>query len=197
MDVTGFWNIVRGEGEAIFSPRFPGRPGFTFVEVMIALGLFLFLLALGLRAWQTFRGRTAENLSKHLLLQMEARRALLQLYKEVQEGVEVVSPLPGSTLPYMAYKDGLNNLRMIYLDKDPDKTRDEGKPIYRLMSVRREISTSAAEPPRCMMEHVSRLTFTTYHPGGVVISATLRGGKGEFSFVNFIRLQNFLCEDNP
>ncbi len=191
------------DGKSPERPKIPRsrselRPrGFTITEIVISVGILLFLISLGLRSWQLFRGKTSENLSKRLLLQMEARRALLQLYRLVQEGVEVVSPLPGATLPYLVFKDGLNDIRMLFLEQDDQGSKEEGTQVFRLMVIRRDIGKNLTEPPKCLMEHVVRLTFTTYHPGGVLISAVLRGGKGEFAFVNFVRLQNHLCDDGP
>jgi len=147
-------------------------------------------------AFSTFRGKTSENLSKRLILQMEARKALINLYRELQEGIEVISPAPGTTLPYLAFRDYVNNVRMVYLEEDKKLSREEGRTIYQAMTLTRNPAKTKSDNPKLLMKYVVKLNFTTYNPGGVLISATLRSGTGDFSLVNFVRLQNVTSEDD-
>lgn len=172
-----------------------GGRGFTLLEMVISMGILLMLFAIGMRAWQHYQGRAGETLGKRLLLQLEARRALVSLFRELEEGGEVVSPVPGTTLPYLVFKDGLNNLRMVYLEKDEAKSFEEKRDIWKAMMVKRDMKKAAPDDPKILMEHVLKLSFTSYHYGGVFLSVTLRGGKGDFSLVNFVRLQNVAAED--
>jgi hypothetical protein len=167
----------------------------TLVELVLALAIFASVMSIGIQAFRLYHGRSGDTLSKRLVLQMEARRALLNLYRELQEGIQVVSPPPGTTLPYLVYKDNLNNLRMVYLVEDPVKTKEEGRTIYRALSQVRDPSKATVDEPRTLMEHVVKLNFTTWHHGAVFISTQLRGGKGDFSLVNFVRLQNVGAEE--
>lgn len=150
------------------------------MEMIVAFALFSTLMAIGLRAWSQFGGRAAENLAQRLLLQIEARKALVSLYRELQEGVEVVSPVPGSSLPYLVFKDSVNDLRMVYLADDPMETKKEGEPIFRMMIIRREVGKPSCDDPKTLMEHVKKIEFTTFHPGAVLVSGNLRGGGGSF-----------------
>ncbi len=169
--------------------------GVTMIEMVIALAIFFSVIGIGFLAFQSFHGKTSENLSKRLILQMEARRALLTLFRELQEGIEIVSPPSGTTLPYLVFKDFVNNLRMVYLEEDPVLTKEEGKTIYRAMMVMKDPSGEVSEPPKLLMNHVLKLNFTTYNPGAVLISTQLRGGNGEFSLVNYVRLQNVNADE--
>lgn len=173
------------------------RTGFSFIEVILALLLLSAFFGTGYKAWQSFTHKKAENLSKRLVLQMEARKAFLNLTRELQQGMEVVSPKPGTTLPYLVYKDYVNNLRVVFLDEDPVRSREERRTIYRAISAFRDPSSPTAAAPVTLMEHVVRLNFTAYSPGGVLVSARLHSGNGDYSLVNFIRLQNVSAEEEP
>lgn len=171
--------------------------GFSFVEMIVAMLLMAAFFGTGYKAWQTFTHKKAENLSKRLVLQMEARKAFLNLTRELQQGIEVVVPKPGTTLPYLVYKDYVNNLRVVFLEEDQVRSREEQRKIYRAISAFRDPSSPTAGPPVTLMEHVVRLNFTTHSVGGVLVSARLHGGSGDYSLVNFIRLQNVSAEEEP
>ncbi|MBI3038557.1 prepilin-type N-terminal cleavage/methylation domain-containing protein [bacterium] len=176
----------------------PGKlcRGFSIVELMVAMAIFSILGGMGFQAFQVFRGKSSENLSKRLVLQMEARKAIVTLYRELQEGIEVVSPTSGCTLPYLVYKDYINNVRMVYLVEDPIRTKEEGQTVFKAMTVTYDPSGISVKEPRCLMQHVIKLNFTTYSPGGCLISATLRGGHGDFSVINFVRLKNVSSQED-
>jgi len=167
----------------------------SIVEIVISSALLSGLIVSGVQIWQIFQGKASENLSKRLVLQMEARRALLSLFRVLQEGIEVVTPSPGTTLPYLVFKDGLNNLRMVYLEEDPARSKEEKRTIYRAMIVVRDPTNAAASEPHALMENVVKLHFTTWSPGGVLITTTLHKGTGDFSLVNFVRLQNVMSDE--
>ncbi len=172
----------------------PGRRGVTMVELIIALMILSFAVAGGFRAFQVFAGKASQNLSQRLILQMEARRAIVGLYKAVQDGIEVVIPAPGQTLPYLVFRDFLNNVQIVYLEKDPELSREEGEDLYKVMIGVRDPSGQKAVKPKVLMRYVTGLNFTTHHVGGVFISCSMRGGKGRFSMVNYVRLKNMAAE---
>lgn len=169
--------------------------GITLVEMMIAVVIFSFVLAAGYRAMSVFMGRTSQRLSERLVLQMEARKALLTLYQRLQQSIEILAPAPGTTLPYIVYKDLENNVCCLYLEPDAAKTKVEAQPIFRAMLLVRNPAKATPEPTVPVMQQVVKLQFTAHSPTGVFISATLRGGKGEFSLVNFVRLKNSEAEE--
>ncbi len=177
-------------------PSAPRRRTLTMVELMIALAIFSTAMGLVIMAFQTFRGRPSENLSKRLILQTEARKGLVNLYRYLQEGIEVVAPPPGTTMPYLVFKDAVNDLRMVYLEKDPRLSQEEERTIYKAMTVVRDPLETAPDSPKTLMQNVLKLNFTPYSRGSVLISAQLRGGKGDFSLLNFVRLQNTGAEED-
>lgn len=143
---------------------------------------------------QIFAGKMSQNLSKRLVLQMEARKALLNLYREVQEGIEVIQPAPGSTLPYMIYRDLRNNIIIVYLEEDPVLSKDRSTKLYKAMIGIKDPKNPSSEKPKILMRYVSSLNFTAHHHGGVLISCTLRHARGKFSLVNYVRLKNTAAE---
>ena len=172
------------------------RKAVTLIEVIIASAIFAVVIGLSVGAFRAFQGRTSENLSKRLVLQMEARKALVHLYRKLQDGIEIVSPPPGTTLPYVVYKDLLNNIRMVYLEKDDYLSKKEKRDIFRAMSILRDPTGKIVEKPQCLMKHVTQMNFTTYHEGAVLLSTRLQGGTGDFSLINFVRLQNISSEES-
>jgi len=173
-----------------------GYRGVTLPEMVIAVGIFAMFMAIGSRVFTLFiGGKHSENLSKRLVLQMEARKAIINLYRELQQGIEIVAPPPGMTLSHLVFKDSVNNVRMVYLVEDTVKSKEEGVSIYRAMTILRDPGGATIEEPRCLMEHVLKLNFTTYNYGGVLVTTQLRGGKGDYSLVSYVRLQNVTSEE--
>ena len=172
------------------------RRALTLVEVVVASAVFAMVIGFSVGAFRAFQGKASENLSKRLILQMEARKALVHLYRRLQEGIEIVSPPAGTTLPYLVYRDLLNNIRMVYLEKDEFLSKQEKKDIYRAMGVMRDPTGKIVEKPQVLMKHVVQMNFTTYHEGAVLLSVRLQGGTGDFSLINFVRLQNISSQES-
>ncbi|MBF0543646.1 MAG: hypothetical protein HQM08_04395 [Candidatus Riflebacteria bacterium] len=168
--------------------------GITLIEIAMAMALLAFIIAGSFRAFQVFTGKASRTLSQKLILQMEARKALLSLFHEVQEGIEVVYPQPGSTLPYMLYRDFVNNLRVIYLELDPELSKIENENIYRAMEGKKDLSTGKITDQKLIMRYVKSLNFTAHHNGGVLFTTTLKSANGIFSLVNYVRLKNSAAE---
>ena len=173
------------------------QKGFSFLETILAMLLMAAFFGTAFKAWQTFTHKKSENLSRRLVLQMEARKAFLNLTRELQQGIEIVIPKPGTTLPFLVYKDYGNNLRIVYLEEDSVRTREQKRPMFRAISAWRDPSQPTAGQPVTLMEYVARLNFTTHSAGGVLVSANLHDGTGDFALINFIRLQNVSAEEEP
>ena len=173
------------------------QKGFSFLETVLAMLLLAAFFGTGFKAWQTSTHKKSENLSKRLVLQMEARKAFLNLTRELQQGIEIILPKPGTTLPFLVYKDYTNSLRVVNHEEDPARTREQKRPMFRTISTRRDPSEPTAGPPVILMEYVARLNFTAHSAGGILVSVRLHGGSGDFSLINFIRLQNVSAEEEP
>ena len=179
----------------VFRPEHGRRIGLTLIELIVAMSIFSFVAAGMFRALQVFAGKTSENLSNRLVLQMEARRAFLTMFQRIQQGIEIVLPSPGSTMPYLVFRDFLNNVRIVYLKKDEKVSKQEGEDMYTALEGIKETGSKKAEKPVVLMRYVKSLNFTAHHYGGVLVSCTLKSGKGQFSLVNYVRLKNMTAED--
>lgn len=191
---------MTGQQTALNNPRSllqrSQRPaGFTLVELMVTVVVMSFVVAGLHNLMRGLLGHGAKNISQNLHLQMEARRALLNLYREIQEGIEILKPDPGVTLPYLVLRDNVNNIHFIYLKRDKAASEQLKRPMFRLYSVLYDIATERASAPRELVANVESLNFTAHGYSDVVITSTLREGNAVFSFVNQIGLKNSLAEE--
>ena len=80
------------------------RRAFTLAEVLLAAGLLSILV--GIAVWLSGFGALATGrLTPRLGLQQTGRRAVARLLRELQEGMEVLQPRPGSTMAYALVRD--------------------------------------------------------------------------------------------
>lgn len=171
------------------------KVGVTLLEVVIAMVIFSFFMAIFFRVMERVVGRTSQQLSNRLILQMEARRALLGIYHHLQQGIEILSPQPGSTLPYLMYRDIEHNICCLYLTPDATKTKEEKRPMYRVHHLKRDPAKGTAESPSQVLDRVVRLNFTAHSPSGLFLSLSLANENREYSLVNFVRFKNSLATD--
>ncbi len=175
--------------------RLSTRPGFSLVETLIALTIFGLVIAGCFQLFRNFSGRNAVRLTARLELQLEVRRAMVNLYREIQEGIEIFKPDPGSTLPFLMLRDYLNNLHMLYLEKDIAASKREGCDIFRLNSVTYDVESGVSSPPHEVLANITAMNFTSHGFGGVLVTGYLRKEQAHFSFVNMIRLKNATAGD--
>jgi len=128
--------------------------GVTMVEIMIATTIFTVIMSVALVGFRTFTGKASESLSKRLVLQMEARKGIVNLYRYLQEGIEVVSPPPGTTMPYLVFKDCVNNIRMVYLEEDPVKSKEEERTVFRVLTILKDPLENSPEEPKHLQPRV-------------------------------------------
>ncbi|MBF0406335.1 MAG: hypothetical protein HQM10_03195 [Candidatus Riflebacteria bacterium] len=174
---------------------FGRKTGVTLLELIVASFILAFIFQIGIRVWHHFIGKTSDTLTKRLYLQMEARKSTINLFKELQEGIEIVSPSPGSTFHYLVYLNYVNQVKLISLEKDQTKSNQEKKEIYKAIVSTKNSDDPADSAKKVIMENVLELNFTPYSNGGVLVNTTLAGGGGVYSFVNFVRLQNVTADD--
>jgi len=175
------------------SPHMNG--GFSLIEVMVALTVLGLMLGGSFRLFSFFTGKKVGNISARLQLQMETRRALVNIYSEAQEGIEVLKPDPGATLPYMVLRDLINNLHLIYMRKDQALTAKNGSDTFKLFSVVYDIAKDHCSDPHEILNGLSSMNFTSHGFGAVLVTGTLRDGELKYSFVNMIRLKNVSSEE--
>ncbi|MBF0502059.1 MAG: type II secretion system protein [Candidatus Riflebacteria bacterium] len=172
------------------------KNGFTLVEILVTALVLALIFSSVLMITRFLLGKKTSSISEKISLQIESRRAIINLFAEVQEGIELLAPLPGQTLPYMVIRDYVNNLHFIYLKKNENASAQNKRPIYTLYSSIHDTEKSVNQTPKELLKNVERLTFTSHGFSGVVVCSTLREGSSVFSFVNMIRLKNTQSEDS-
>lgn len=168
---------------------------FTFVEILVCIALLSVLLAVLWRVFGVFWSKKAQNLTKQLILQMEARKAVMSLYQNLHQAVEVIMPKPGSTMPSLVYKDVYGNYCCLYLEEDPKMSLEENTNVYKLMLVTKDPLNNTIQGPSKIMELIKQINFTSYSGSGVLITATLTSGGKNFSFIDFVKLKNSETEN--
>ena len=153
------------------------RRGWTFVEVLVALGLFLLLLVLVVWLF-SFGSRTLARLMPGLDLQKTNRRAVVRLIGEMQEGMELIAPVPGATLSYAVIADRTGQIKffnqrgnVLWVDA-PDSKRHEK-----------------------LFDGIQRLTFTSLGEGAVLVNLLLTQDGAESPVLTTIRLRNLAAAE--
>ncbi|MBI4860761.1 MAG: hypothetical protein HY815_10945 [Candidatus Riflebacteria bacterium] len=165
-------------GSRLDRRRPPGA--FTLIEAVVASLIFAGVLysLYGL----LFKGtRLGQQELEIFGLQAEGQRSLVRLLKELQEGMEVVLPQPGGTLPYAVVRDKLNRMAVFHLVPGREPR------MYELnLSVRSPQSNST----EVLVKGVARLTFSSLSDGAIRVHLTLGTGARRYSFYSSIRLRN-------
>lgn len=165
--------------------RSSGRTAVSLIELLFALLLGSIVLY---TAYQLLgAGRRMEaGVGAHLSLQADARKALISLIKDLQEGIYVVKPSPGQTLSYALVRDKLNRFATYRLIPGT-----EGKDHTLI----RELSSATKSDRHPMMQGVTRLTFTALTDQALMIHLVLGAGEREFALHTEIRLRNRAAAD--
>jgi hypothetical protein len=185
---------MRISSKMIGTPCRPER-GTTLVEALLATTLIGLVIGGAFLMTRSVGGESTAKLAGRLHLQMEARRALVSLYGQIQEGIELIKPDPGATLPFLVLRDHVNRLHMLYLKRDPPASERMKEPMFRLFSTVYDPSRDRSSPAREVLANIRQLNFTAHGFGGVVVSGTLVEGPAVFSFLNMIRIKNNGSED--
>ena len=150
--------------------------------MVIAVALFAMLI--GLNFWLTTSGaRSSVGLTTRMGLQQSSRKALVRLMMEIQEGMEVLAPVPGSSLTYALVRDKLSLVR--WFVQHPQK---DG--IYDLWRYTGDPEVPPAKRGELLLKGVKRLRFTSTSEGSLQINLTLTESGQEHSLVTTIRLRN-------
>lgn len=160
------------------------RHAVTLVEVLLALALLGVVLGIIAQA-SGFATRSTGILAPKLALQQASRKAVVRLLTELREGMLVVKPAPGSTLPYAVVKDKVGQLRWYHLVGQP------GAPAGQ------ELWCHVDDPnvPRAQRRHkllggIRRLAFTSRSEGALEVNLVLGEGTQEHALMTTVRLQN-------
>ena len=158
------------------------RAGFTLVEVLVVLVLLGMLISVAVYLFG-FGGRATRRLTPRLSLQQAGRKALVAFLREIQEGMEVVTPRPGSTLSYALIRDKLARFRLYYQIAS-------GPGSYALWRYTEDPALAVGQRKELLFSNIQRLTFTSHSEGALQINLELQEDEERYSLVTSVRLRN-------
>ena len=159
------------------------RRAFTIAEVLISVALLAMLI--GSAVWLfAYGGRATSRLSPRLAAQQSARKMVVRLLRELQEGMEVLTPAPGMTLPYAVIADKEGNLKWFYQSADG--------PPHRLF---RFVNDPAPGQTELLLSNVKRLTFTSTSEGALTVNLLLEEEGQESAMLTTVRLRNIAAAE--
>ncbi len=164
--------------------------GTTIVEAFVVMCILMLVSMAGFRFFQSVN-KTQKNFSQQVQLQMESRKAFDQVVDQIREGTDVVRPVIGETLPYLVFKDIVNQTTMLYLEPNDEMSKKLKQRVYRLISYRTDYSGSyKSDLEKPLMESVKRMRFSCLSPNSVQVNATIITEKGEYQFLAHVGLMN-------
>ena len=166
------------------------RRGFSLVEALIAVGLCALLIGV-LTGVMLHGGASTARTSAQFALQQTSRAAIARLLSELQEGMEVVVPGPGCTLPHAVVRDRVSCARWYYLVAQP------GEPgSYELWRQAADPDLPPAERKERLLKGVRRLTFTARGEAALQINLLVREQGEEMPLLTSVRLRNVASADD-
>jgi len=171
------------------------RAAFTLLEVMIGLVIATVVMGIAFSLFRFARVATDGSLGPQMGLQTTTRTALVRFIKEVQECVEIVRPVQGSSLNYFLARDKLNRILSVYIVKNEADSATAGLDLFDLVLNRFDYGQSASGTHRRVIASgVERLTFTTLSPAVLQIHMMVRESKKSYTLLTTVRTRNILTE---
>ena len=164
------------------------RAAFTLAEALIVVVLATALV--GTVVYLLVHGTAlTARLTPQLSLQQGGRRAVVRLLREIQEGMEVVVPRPGSTQPYAVVRDRVSLLRWFYQVRSADGRTCE---LWRYVD---DPALPLASRRELMLGSIKRLTFTSRSEASVQVNLVLAEADQEYALLTTVRLRNIAAAE--
>ena len=137
-----------------------------------------------------YGSRSMQRTSEQLAGQQAGRTAIARLLREVQQSIEVVTPLPGSTMPYAVVRDEVSCARWYY---QVPQAGSNG--LYELWCYIDDPDLAAADKKQLIMRNLKRLTFTTQSEGALQVNLMFHEGDTDSPMLTTVRLRNIAAAD--
>lgn len=154
--------------------------GTTLIEMLVGLVLFC-LVSLALMQMMSSGRKMEDVVGTHLALQADVRRAVMSFIRDLQEGMIVVRPEPGQTLPYALVKDKAE--RLVFYSLSPT-TKEH------LFDLQRDLAGPTGIERKTVLEGVARITFSCLSDSRLMLHVDLGEEKQRTSFHTQVRLRN-------
>ena len=166
------------------------KTGFTYVEIIVVFVILSIFLLVASRVFLGAR-RSTDHHSSQLVLQMEARRAADLMISNIRAGTEVIRPHIGETTPFLVLKDNVNNITMLYLDKDQQSSDDLERQLFRLILYNADHSgIYDSQKERVLLGSISKLSFTSTSPASIQTNIVLAGENQDYQFITHLGLMD-------
>lgn len=172
-----------------------GRRAVGTLELLIAVCVAVLVLGAGYMLVRAARVSTEASLGPAMGLQMQSRKALVELIRELQESIEVVRPPPGATLTYVLARDKLNRILVVYLTKNEEQSSRAGRPLFDMWLCRYDHGERApAANQRLLLGSLERAAFTALSSGVVQVHLDLFEQGKTLPFLTAVRSRNIQTE---
>ena len=172
---------------------FGRRRGMSLFEMLMGLALLVLLFTLIWSLWGTLTARSSRlNLvtgASRTMVQQQSRQAIRKLFYRLQEGIQILEPLPGGSANALVFRDILNNTIRLRLDRNKNMVITERLKDRTFELETPELSTSAFDKP-IQVASCKAVTFTTITPTTVLVAFTTADSQIADSFMAIISLAN-------
>jgi hypothetical protein len=171
------------------------RRGFGTLEMLVGICLGVIVLTMGYLLLRFSRVSTEASLGPNMGLQTASRKAMVELIRELQESIEVVRPVQGSSLTYVLARDKLNRILTVYLVRNEELTTRAGRPLYDLYLHRNDHGASApGVNQRYLIGSIERAAFTSLSSGLLQIHLDFHEQGRTYPFLTAVRSRNIQTE---
>lgn len=171
------------------------RSAFGVLEMLVGVCLGIILLAMAFMLLRFSRASTEASLGPNMGLQTTSRKALVELIRELQESIEIVRPVQGSSLTYILARDKLNRILTVYLVRNEELSTRAGRPLYDLYLHRHDYgATAGAVNQRYVVGSIERAAFTALSSGLVQIHLDFHEQGRSYPFLTAVRSRNIQAE---
>lgn len=166
------------------------RRAFTLVEILFGAALLTVLIAV-LISLLIHGGRSTARTGAQYALQQASRQAMARFLREIQESMEVVQPVPGSTLPHAVVRDQVSCARWYYLTPQPDEPG-----CYELWRWADDPDLPLEQRKERLLRGVRRMTFTSRGEAALQVNMVVREAGEEMPLLTTVRLRNVAAADD-
>lgn len=171
------------------------RRGVGVTEMLVAVSVVLVVLTTGYMLVRAARVSTEASLGPSMGLQLNSRKALVEMVRELQESIEIVRPSAGGSLSYLLARDKLNRILTLYIVKNERDSTRAGRPLHDLYLYRFDHGERApAMNQRLVLSGVERAAFTALSSGLVQVHLDLHEQGKSFPFLTGVRCRNISTE---
>lgn len=164
-------------------------------EMLVAVCIALLVLSGGYMMVRAARVSTEASLGPSMGLQLNSRKALVEMIRELQESIEIVRPSAGGSLSYLLARDKLNRVLVLYIVKNEKDSAKAGRDLHDLYLYRYDHGERApALNQRLVLSGVERAAFTALSSGLVQVHLDLHEQGKSFPFLTGVRCRNIQTE---